>query len=326
MIRVAITGIGVEAPLLPGVTRIGQLLDGAPSYGWHFQPADKLGKKGLRYKEPATLLGLCAARAALIDSGWLPEGVGAADTRINNDAFGVAIASNTGNLDTVCAVADTIRAQHVNATSPMDLPNASSNVIASTIAIRFGLRAMNLMLTSGANASGDALVLAYSAIRAGRVAAMLVGAVEVDSLALRSLQAGARLPADVDSSDAEAAGQGSVVPAATTVILESEAAAIARGARIYGYLDDYAFGGADERAQLRFAAFVEGAPQALRCASDTGAVDLTERIGQLYGGLAAAQLVYACEEFAAGRASAAMLVSGVALGDRRATGLSVARA
>ena len=132
-IRVAITGIGIEAPVLPGVTKVGELVGQSASYAWCFDPAAKLGKKGLRYKETATLLGLCSARAALQDSGWLTEG---ADPKLNDDDFGVAIASNSGNLDTVCAVADTIGREHVNATSPMDLPNASSNVIASTIASR----------------------------------------------------------------------------------------------------------------------------------------------------------------------------------------------
>ncbi len=38
----------------------------------------------------------------------------------------------SSNLDTVCAVADTIATEGVAGTSPMDLPNASSNVITST--------------------------------------------------------------------------------------------------------------------------------------------------------------------------------------------------
>ena len=94
-IRVAITGIGIEAPLLPGVNKVSELIDQSASFGWHFDPAVKLGKKGLRYKEPATLLGLCSARSALLDSGWLVEG---GDLKLDNNNFGVAIASNTGNL------------------------------------------------------------------------------------------------------------------------------------------------------------------------------------------------------------------------------------
>lgn len=322
IIRVAITGIGIEAPVLPNVSKVSDLLDQSASYGWHFDPAVKLGKKGLRYKEPATLLGLCSAKAALIDSGWLTEG---GDVKLDNNQFGVAIASNTGNLDTVCTVADKIRAEHVDATSPMDLPNASSNVIASTIAIRFGLRAMNLMLTSGASASADALILACTAIRAGRVASMLVGAVEVDGHVLRSLQAGERLDANAP------ARADAVVPVATTLVLESEASAKQRNARIYGYLEDYAFSGSSVRAQKRFQDFVQSKPEALMF-SDAGQVEgaaapisLTKRIGQMYGALTVAQMAYACEEFAAERASEALLVCGGAMGDKRQTALSLAR-
>ena len=324
-IRVAITGIGIESPLLPGVNKVSELIDQSASFGWHFDPAVKLGKKGLRYKEPATLLGLCSARSALLDSGWLVEG---GDLKLDNNNFGVAIASNTGNLETVCAVADKIRTEHVDATSPMDLPNASSNVIASTIAIRFGLRAMNLMITSGASASADALILATTAIRSGRVTGMLVGAVEVDSHALRSLQAGGRL------ADETSTGAASVVPVAATLILESEASAKQRNARIYGYVEDYEFSGSGARAAQRFQNFVQRKPDALRCldadqlppSDGTSApINLTRRIGQMYGALAVAQMAYACEEFAAERASEALLVSGGAMGDKRLTALSMAR-
>ena len=228
-IRIAITGLGVEAPIMANATRISELLGRADTYGWAFDPAEKIGKKGLRYKETATLMSLCAGRTALLDSGHLQEG---SDNKINDDHFGIAIASNTGNLETICNVADRIRTEHVDATSPMDLPNASSNVIASTLAIRFGLRAMNLMLTSGASASADALIVAVNAIRAGRVSSMLVGAVEVDSLVLKSLQSGKRLQAD-SASDAPA-----IVPIATTVILENENVAKKRNAHIYGYIED----------------------------------------------------------------------------------------
>ena len=326
-IRVAITGIGIEAPVLPGVSRVGELLGQSASYSWCFDPAAKLGKKGLRYKEPATLLGLCSARTALLDSGWLTQG---GDTKLDNNDFGVAIASNTGNLDTVCTVADTIRSEHVNATSAMDLPNASSNVIASTIAIRFGLRAMNLMITSGSNASADALILAHGAIGSGRVSCMLVGAVEIDGLTLRSLQAQQRLAADAEPRAA------SVVPLATTLILESETSAKRRNAHIYGYLEDYEFSGSSERAAKRFLDFVQRKPDALLClnpeqvehktSATAQPVDLTRSIGQLYGSLAAAQMAYACEQFEAGSASSALLVSGGVMGDKRLTALSVARA
>ncbi|MDC8758947.1 beta-ketoacyl synthase N-terminal-like domain-containing protein [Janthinobacterium fluminis] len=334
-IRVAITGLGLEAPVLAHTTGIESLLDRSAEYGWDFDPSRKLGKKGLRYKEVATLMSLCAARGALEDSGHLAAG---ADGKLNDERFGVAIGSNSSNLDTICQVAERIRSEHVDATSPMDLPNASSNVVASTLAIRHGLRALNLMLTSGANASFDALALAANAITAGRVERMLVGAVEVDSLALNSLQAGRRLDPE------QASPVPAVMPVASAVVLENAELAARRGVRIYGYLDDYAMNGASTQAAQRFARFVMGRHHELYCldaaqlgatlrgfsvadlGADANIVDLSARTGQWYGGLALAQLMLACERFATGRAANAMLVSGATLGDRRLSALALSKA
>lgn len=334
-IRVAITGLAVEAPVLAGATKIGDLFGRAGDFQWAFDPAQKLGKKGLRYKETATLMALCAGRTALLSSGHLQE---SGDAKVNDDQFGIAMASNTGNLETICNVADKIRTEHVDATSPMDLPNASSNVVASTAAIRFGLRAMNLMLTSGASASADALVLAVNSIRSGRVNAMMVGAVEVDSLALRSLQSGKRL------TEEEAAGVASIVPIATCVILESEASAKKRNAHIFGYIDDYEMQGGGKQAQERFSRFVLQNKSDLVCMDSavvsskvTGfvATDLAEHaqvvnlettIGQLYGGISLAQVVYACERFASEQSKSALLVSGASMGDQRLTALTLVKA
>ena len=323
--RVAITGIGIEAP----ANTMSELLGMEYLADWPFDPAAKLGKKGLRYKESSTLKALCAARTALIDSGRLTQDGG----KLEDDQFGVAIASNTGNLETVCAVAETIRNEHVDATSAMDLPNASSNVIASTVAIRFGLRALNLMLTSGSNAAADALILAANAIRAGRVGSMLVGAVETDSIVLQSLRAGKRLATRLPPA---------LTSIASAVILENESSAVKRNARIYGYFESHAFSGG-EPASERFLRFLLQERRALNfldpaqlvasvrgfTGNDLGmrseVLDLNRSLGQLYGALATAQLVLACERFADRSADDALLVSGGVFGDRRLTALSATR-
>jgi len=57
---VIITGLGLE---IPGIQDTANLLDAlkAPVEASEFIPADKLGRQGLRYKDRATKLALCAA-------------------------------------------------------------------------------------------------------------------------------------------------------------------------------------------------------------------------------------------------------------------------
>jgi len=170
---VVITGLGIE---VPGINDPAELWERGPgSFApAEFTPAEKLGRQGLRYKDRATKLALCAAQSALRDAG-LP--VSAAE-QISSETFGVVVSSNLGNVDTVCRVVDTIRTEGADCTSPLDMPNLSSNVIASSIAIRFGCKAVNLMVCSGGTSGIDALYLAANAIRCRRAMRILVVGVE----------------------------------------------------------------------------------------------------------------------------------------------------
>ena len=141
-------------------------------------PADArlvLGRKGLLGKEPATLLALCAVHRMLD----LPPGrptspaPGAARTA-------VVVASNLGNAHTVCRVVDDVRDRGVRAVSPLDAPNASSNVIASTIGIWHGFAGPNLAACSGATAGLDALRLAQLLLSCDRADRVAIVGVEVN--------------------------------------------------------------------------------------------------------------------------------------------------
>src|SRR5262245_17930065 len=118
---VVVTGLGLEFPGLPATEALLGMRD-TPLQPVAFNPADKLGRKGLRYKDRATQLAMCAAQAALEDAGLSVS----AKEQCSPETFGVVVSSNLGNLDTVCRVVDTIHAGSVKDTSPLDLPNASS--------------------------------------------------------------------------------------------------------------------------------------------------------------------------------------------------------
>jgi 3-oxoacyl-[acyl-carrier-protein] synthase II len=182
-------------------------------------PARRLGKKGLRYKDRATQLAYSAAADVLRESGLLDEN----GLTVASETIGVIASSNLGNADTVCRVVDTLREETVTGTSPMDLPNASSNVIATSVAIRFGLRGPNLMVCNGDNSGVDAVFLATTMIAAGRVERVLVLGVEPDSEPARKLL-----------------GAGRVLDGAVALLVESDAAATERGARPLGTVAGHA--------------------------------------------------------------------------------------
>ncbi|WP_369390540.1 beta-ketoacyl synthase N-terminal-like domain-containing protein [Streptomyces sp. CG1] len=178
--QIVISGVGV---LVPGADTPTALAAGPAPGSEPVAPEQTVGKKGLRYKDRATQLAYAIAAKTLQDTGLLD----ADGLTVPAESVGVVASSNLGNLDTVTRALDTIHAETVSGTSPMDLPNASSNVIASSVAIRFGLRGPNLMVCNGATSGLDALHWAATMITAGRVDRVLVLGVEPDNDTVRRL-------------------------------------------------------------------------------------------------------------------------------------------
>lgn len=307
---VAVTGAGVASPRLGSP---GDLLRPPAGLVAGFDPAALLGGRGLRYKDQATRLGLLAAARALGDAGLLDAagtdgGKGSAagkgpavskgpaagkDPAVSNGSAaglvpsastGVVVSSNLGNLDTVCRTAGAIAAGTVADAVPIDLPNASSNVIASSIAIRFGLRGPNVMVCNGASSGLDAAFLAASLIAAGRVCRVVLVGVEPVNDVVENL---AHVPA-----------QG-LFGGAAAVVLEPEASAKARGAVPRARLGRYArcASAADSAGR----AISDGGPPGLWLASRTTAAppafanvhmeDLEAKLGTASGALGVLQVV-----------------------------------
>jgi 3-oxoacyl-[acyl-carrier-protein] synthase II len=218
-----ITGLGVEIPGLTGLGNLWAALEGRLDSHCAFEPEAKLGRKGLRYKDRATKLALCAVHDALEDAG-LP-------LTLSDRKTGVVVSSNFGNLDTVCRVAATIHEGGSRSASPLDLPNASSNAIASSIAIRHGCRGVNLTVCNGATGGLDAIYMAASAIRAGRAARVLVVGVEpLHEVAVRLAET---------ANDGAAPGDFRLGEGAACVVLEAADEARTRGGRVYAEVGAY---------------------------------------------------------------------------------------
>ncbi|MGW5097300.1 beta-ketoacyl synthase N-terminal-like domain-containing protein [Streptomyces nodosus] len=234
--QIVVSGVG---PALPGVTAVEDLVTGPVFPAEPVDPAARLGKKGLKYKDRATRLGLCAAFAALHDAG-LRDAEG---PLVEGGGVGVVVASNYGNADTVCRVAATIAAETTRGTSPMDSPNASSNIIASEIAIRFKLSGPNLTVCNGDASGLDALHWAASMLRSGRAEQILVVGVEPDNEMVRKL-----------------VGADRIVDGAVAVVLERAETARERGARARALLGGSARTGGVEECIGRLDGLGAGTP------------------------------------------------------------------
>lgn len=316
---VAITGIGLESP---GTGSINDLLAGR-RHPAEFNPRATLGPRGLRYKDRATTLALCAAAHALADAG-LPGPI--VDDAVA-ESFGVVVGSTLAIAETVCRVADTIHSGGVPETSPMDLPNVSGNVAASSIAIWFHLSGLNLTVAAGPTSGITALHLAATAIRAGRARRMLVVGVEpADEVVTRLLREAADRDCGAGRSLAATAFDG-----AAAVVLEAGDAATARGARVLGLIGEHRHDARLEAAIPRLRAGTDGVPPlwmvpclghagaADRVAAAgaarwpgtrTGRVDVSATVGEASGALGVVQCVAATRWLTSHADGAAVITAG----------------
>lgn len=225
MAEAVITGVGL---MLEGARALDDLLrTGKGVTAAACDPAARVGPRGLRYKDRATGLALAASKEALEHAGLLSD----TGLAVPAESVAVIVSSNLGNLDTVCRVVDTITGNTVAATSPMDLPNASSNVVASSVAIWFGLRGVNLMLCNGATSGLDALRWATVLTAARRAHRVLVVGVETTNPVVEQLLWG-------EAGDSTATRR--LLDGAAALVVESRDAALERGATTLAVIAGYA--------------------------------------------------------------------------------------
>jgi 3-oxoacyl-[acyl-carrier-protein] synthase II len=182
-VAVALAAGGLHLPGLDPAAAVPELAAclGSPEYP--ACPPDSahelLGRKGLLGKDAATRLALCAVHRAL----GLPPG-SRPPRREPDPAVAVVASSNLGNLATVVGVVRAVRDGRRKDISPLTAPGASSNVVASAVAIWFRCGGPNLMLCSGATSGADAITTGALLLRSGRAARVIVvGAEPADEVA-----------------------------------------------------------------------------------------------------------------------------------------------
>jgi hypothetical protein len=202
----------------------------------------------------------------------------------------------------VCRIAAAVRQEGYRAVSPLETPNASSNVIASTIAIRYGLTGPNVMLCNGATSGLDAVRLGARLIRAGRAEQVVVVGAEPDDEVSQTL-AKSRHPRTYGDRGAPALR----ASAACVILGRPEVGAVVLGAS--GVLPP------DSGRDVVLPSDRRGLtllPHGLGSDSDD-VIDLTERLGETYGALGVLQVAAAASHLASGGTDTAYVACGDAV-------------
>ncbi|HVM97252.1 MAG TPA: beta-ketoacyl-ACP synthase II [Candidatus Acidoferrales bacterium] len=251
--RVAITGIGLLTPLGNDLATNWQNLIAARSgiaairrfdattlpvriagEIRDFDPAVFIEKKDIRKTDAFTQYALAAAQMAVDDARLQIAKLAA-------ERIGVVIGVGMGGINTVEGVARTFHKTGSDKVGPFFIPRLIANMAPAQVAIRFGAKGTNRVVTSACASGGDAIGDAARLIRFGYQDVMLAGGSEAGITymciggfaAMRALSTRndepqrACRPFDRDR-DGFVISEGAAI-----LVLESLDAAVERGARIY---------------------------------------------------------------------------------------------
>jgi len=206
----------------------------------NFDPAPRFGRKETRRMDRYTQFAVSATADALADAQLTI-------TEDNRDRIGVFIGTGIGGIGTLLAEAEVYRTRGPNRVGPFLVPMMLPDAAGGQVAITFGMRGPNLGLISACATGSNAIGEAAEVIRRGAADVMIAGGAEaaIVPLALAGFNSmGAMTTRNDDPTrasrpfdknrDGFLAGEGGAV-----VVLETEAHAQARGAKIYGLLLGY---------------------------------------------------------------------------------------
>ena len=263
--RVAITGLGVVSPFgagaerfwsavragQSGIRRIDQFdvsalpcrvaaavpsaaIEGLPAVVF---PGAAGGRADPRRYSKASRIAVAAAQEAWSDAGLAPGCPG-----------GVLVGSGAGGIDVAEQQYESFFGGDERRVTPYAIPVSIVGMVSSEISIALGLHGISHVISTGCTSSTDAIGYATGLVRAGEADVLLTGG--VDACVTRGMLFGfARMRAlSTRYNDAPAAASrpfdlgrdGFVLgEGAWMMVLEREARARARGARVYATVDGY---------------------------------------------------------------------------------------
>jgi len=256
MRKVVVTGLGGVSPVGCGVDVIWKnLIAGVSGISRidRFDPTDYATQiagqirdlqadafvppKEQRRMDRFTVLGLCAAKMAVVDSGI-------DFSKIDQEKCGVAVSAGMGGIETFSSELDTLRAKGPRRVSPFCVPSMIPNMPSGLIAIEYGLKGPNYAVVTACASALHSLGFAYRSIQTGECDVMLAGGCEATVTpvgiaafaAMRALSTRndnptqASRPFDKDR-DGFVMGEGAGI-----LVIEDYEHARRRGARIYAEL------------------------------------------------------------------------------------------
>lgn len=250
--RIFVTGIGASTPLGGTAPESwNALLDGVSGtrsleHDWVekyqlpvtfaaealVRPETVLERPVAKRLDPSSQFALVAAQEAWADAGS-PE--------VDPVRLGVDFATGIGGVWTLLDAWDTLREKGPRRVLPMTVPMLMPNAAAGNLSLHFGARAFARTVASACASSTESLVNAFEHLQAGLADIVIAGGTEsaihpITIASFASMQAlskrnddpaTASRPASIDR-DGFVMGEGAAV-----LILETEAHAKARGAKIY---------------------------------------------------------------------------------------------
>jgi len=261
MRRVVITGLGTINALgadvetfwrraLEGENGVG-LIEHFPTEGFSvricaraaWSPEEHFGKPDFRKLDPFTMLALIAADEAIADSGLELQSL-SEDARAR---IGCIIGTGIGGIPGIEAQHDVLLERGPRRVSPHFIPKIMANAVSGQVAIRHGILGTTFTTSSACASSGHAIGMAFLAIRAGEVDAVVTGGAEsaTTPLAVSGFSAARALSSRNDDPGAasrpfDAERDGFVIgEGAGLLVFEELERARARGARIYAEVKGY---------------------------------------------------------------------------------------
>ena len=203
-----------------------------------FDPVDFMPKTLARTMDPFMQFAFVAAQDALTDSGLVVES--------ESDRIGIVMGTAMGGVTTVARTQEAYDTGH--RVGPRFVPMAIGNIAAAQIAIAHGIHGPSLTVGTACSAGGDAMMTAAMLLKSGEADAVLAvggesilcpivvsGLSQAKALSRRNDDpAQACRPFDLDR-DGFVIGEGG-----GALLIETEAHALARGAKIHAVLAGYA--------------------------------------------------------------------------------------
>ena len=250
--RIVVTGLGATTPVGANVTETWEAVLAGQSgvtlmpFDWvetyqlpvkiaatiKQSPLEVLARVEARRLDPSGQYALIAAREAWADAGT-PE--------VEPERLGVVIGTGIGGVNTLLDQWDTLREKGVRRVFPLAVPMLIVNGPAAAVSLELGARAGVHAPVSACSSGAEAIGYAMEMIRNGRADVVVAGGTEAAIHPMPIAGFAAMQALSTRNDDPEAASRpydtgrdGFVLgEGAAVIVLESEAHAKARGARIY---------------------------------------------------------------------------------------------